>query len=111
MKWEKIGLVAGGVLFGTAGIALLKSDDAKNAYTHVTAAVKRCGSAVMETATTLKENCEDINADANDINEYRAKKKEEREIADAIAKIEAYEAKKAEEAEAEARFAEADAKA
>ena len=37
----KLGMFVGGVLFGTAGIAILKSDDAKNVYTHTTAAVKR----------------------------------------------------------------------
>ena len=36
---KKLGLFAGGVLFGTAGIAILSSKDAKNAYTHCTAAV------------------------------------------------------------------------
>ena len=90
----RFGVWACGVLFGTAGVAILKSDDAKTVYTHVTAAAKRGGDCVMKTYTTLKENIDDINAEADDINEERARKKEEREIADARAKREAYEAKK-----------------
>ena len=37
--WKKLALFAGGVLFGTAGIDILKSRDAKKLYTHTTAAV------------------------------------------------------------------------
>ena len=37
----KLGLFAGGVLFGTAGIRILSSRDAKKVYTHATAAVLR----------------------------------------------------------------------
>jgi hypothetical protein len=39
----------------------------------------------MKTATTLKENCEDISAAADEINEERMRRKEEKEIADAKA--------------------------
>ena len=35
MKFAKLGLFAAGVLFGTAGIKLLSSKDAKKAYTHI----------------------------------------------------------------------------
>jgi hypothetical protein len=87
----KLGMFAGGVLFGTAGIAILKSDDAKNVYTHTTAAVKRGCDSVMKTATTIKENCEDISAAADEINEERARRKEEKEIADARALLSACE--------------------
>lgn len=38
MKWGKLGLFAAGVLFGTAGIKILSSKDAKKVYTHTTAA-------------------------------------------------------------------------
>ena len=38
-KWDKTGLFAAGVLFGTAGIKLLSSKDAKKVYTECTAAV------------------------------------------------------------------------
>ena len=72
MKWDKIGLFAGGVLFGTAGIKILSSKDAKKAYTQVTAAALRAKECVMTTATTIKENCDDVLADAKEINEQRA---------------------------------------
>ena len=76
MKWDKIGLFAGGVLFGTAGVKILSSKDAKKAYTHATAAVLRAKECVMTVATTLKENTDDILADAKEINEKRAAAKE-----------------------------------
>ena len=34
VNWKKLGIFAGGVLFGTAGIKVLSSKDAKNVYTH-----------------------------------------------------------------------------
>ncbi len=71
MKWDKIALFLGGVLFGTAGVKILSSKDAKKAYTHVTAAVLRAKESVMTTATTVRENADDILADAKDINEQR----------------------------------------
>ena len=69
---KKLGLFAAGVLFGTAGIKVLSSKDAKKAYTHTTAAVLRAKDSVMETVTTVRENAEDIYADAKAINEQRA---------------------------------------
>ncbi len=71
MNWAKIGLFAGGALFGSAGIELLTSKDAK-VYTQCTAAVLRMKDQVMKTATSLQENCGDILADAKEINEQRA---------------------------------------
>ena len=71
-NWGKMGLFAGGVLFGTAGVKILSSKDAKKAYTHATAAVLRAKECVMTTATTIKENCDDVLADAKEINEQRA---------------------------------------
>ena len=69
---KKFGLFAAGVLFGTAGIKMLSSKDAKKVYTHTTAAVLRAKDSVMETVTTVRENAEDIYADAKAINERRA---------------------------------------
>ncbi|WP_455529704.1 DUF6110 family protein, partial [Ruminococcus sp.] len=37
IPWKKLGLFAGGVLFGTAGIRVLSSKDAKKCYTQATA--------------------------------------------------------------------------
>ena len=70
--WGKITAFACGALFGSAGIKLLTSKDAKKAYVHTTAAVLRMKDCVMETATSLQENCEDILAEAKSINEARA---------------------------------------
>ena len=96
MNWKKLCTFAGGVLFGTAGVAILSSKDAKNVYTHCTAAVLRGKDSVMKTAATVKEKCGDIHEDAVDINEkrYEAKRKQEYEKAKAI--IESYEEKEAE---------------
>lgn len=69
---KEMGLFVGGVLFGTAGIKLLSSKDAKKAYTHTTAAVLRMKESVMKTVTTVQENCSDILASAQDINQERA---------------------------------------
>ena len=80
---EKLAGFLWGTLFGTAGIALLSSEDAKKAYTHITAGVLRCKDKVVETATTLGENCQDIGAGASDINEKRREESRAREIADA----------------------------
>ena len=76
-NWTRLGIFAGGILFGTAGIKLLSSKDAKKAYTHTTAAVLRAKDCIMQQATTLKENCDDILADAKEINEKRAAEADE----------------------------------
>ena len=68
---KKTGLFAAGVLFGTAGLKVLSSDDAKKFYTNCTAAVLRAKKCVMKTVTTVQENCGDIYADAKVINEER----------------------------------------
>ena len=82
IPWKKLGLFAGGVLFGTAGIRVLSSKDARKCYTHATAAVLRAKDNVMETVTTVRENCDDILSDAKDINEQRAAVEEAAVIAD-----------------------------
>ena len=68
---KKTGNFAAGVLFGTAGIKVLTSKDAKKLYTNCTAAVLRAKSCVMKTASTIQENAEDIYAEAQQINEDR----------------------------------------
>ena len=72
---KKTGLFAAGVLFGTAGIKILSSKDAKKLYT--TAAVVRAKEVVLKTASKVQENAEDIYAEAKEINEDRAAKEEE----------------------------------
>ncbi len=71
MNWNKIGLFAGGVLFGTAGLKILGSRDAKKVYTQTTAAALRAKESVMTTVTRVRENAGDILADARQINEDR----------------------------------------
>lgn len=69
---KKIGLFLGGVLFGTAGIKILSSKDAKKAYVQCTAAALRAKDSVMKTVTTVQENAGDVLAEAKQINEDRA---------------------------------------
>ena len=69
---KKLGLFAAGVLFGTAGIKLLGSKDAKKVYAHTTAAALRAEEGVMKTVTAVREGAEDVYADAKAINERRA---------------------------------------
>ena len=83
LPWGKLGLFAGGVLFGTAGIKVLSSKDAKKCYTNATAAVLRAKDSVMETVTAVRENCDDILSDAKEINAERAAAEEAAVIADA----------------------------
>lgn len=80
---KKFGLFAAGVLFGTVGIKVLSSKDAKKVYTHTTAAVLRAKDSVMETVTTVRENAEDIYADAKAINQQRAQQEADAVIQDA----------------------------
>ena len=80
---KNFGLFAAGALFGTAGIKVLSSKDAKKVYTHTTAAVLRAKDSVMETVTTVRENAEDIYADAKAINQQRAQQEADAVIEDA----------------------------
>ena len=75
--YTKLACFAGGALFGSFGIKLLSSKDAKKAYAHVAAAGLRMKDSVMETATTVQENAADILAAAKDLNEARAAKEAE----------------------------------
>ena len=100
-NWKATGLFAAGVAFGTAGIKVLSSKDAKKAYTHCTAATLRAKDYVMKTVNTVQENAEDIYAEAKSINEERAAAAEAKAIADAKEEEEKEAAKAAEEKEAE----------
>lgn len=83
----KIVCFVGGTLFGSVGIKLLTSKDAKKAYVHVTAAGLRAKDCVMTTVDAVQENANDILASAQDLNEDRAAKeyaaREAAKIADA----------------------------
>lgn len=69
----KLALFIGGVLFGSAGLRILSSKDARKVYTHVTAATLRCRDDVMEQVELVQESCSDILADAKQINAEREK--------------------------------------
>ncbi len=72
INWKKVGIFAGGVLFGTAGLKILGSKDAKKVYVQATAAALRAKDCVLDTAATLQENAEDVLAAAKDENTKRA---------------------------------------
>ena len=88
VNWKKLGIFAGGVLFGTAGIKVLSSKDAKKVYTNCTAAVLRAKECVMNTVTTVQENAGDIYEEAKNINEERAAAAEAAAFADEAAEAE-----------------------
>lgn len=96
-KYTHAALFAGGLLFGTAGLKLLSSKDAKNVYAHTTAAALRVKDCLMKGVDKVQESAADIVATAKDINEERAAKE------DVIVEDAAEEAAETEtEAEAEA---------
>ena len=80
---KHLGLFAAGVLFGTAGLKILSSKDAKKVYSHTTAAVLRAKDCVMQAVTNVREDAEDVYADAKDINERRAAEEDAEVIEDA----------------------------
>ena len=79
IDWKKTAIFAGGVLFGTAGVKVLGSSDAKKFYVNCLAAGLRAKECVMTTATNIQENAEDILAETEEINRQR---KDEEEFAD-----------------------------
>lgn len=75
--YTKLACFVGGTLFGSVGLKLLSSKDAKKVYIHAAAAGLRAKDSVMETVTTVQENAADILASARDLNEARAAKEAE----------------------------------
>lgn len=80
IDWKKTGVFAAGVAFGTAGIKILSSRDAKKVYTNCTAAALRAKECVMKTVSVVQENAEDIYADAKAINKERTAQEEAAEF-------------------------------
>lgn len=72
MDMKKMGLFAAGVLFGTGGIKVLGSKDAKEVYVQTTAAALRAKDCVMTAVTAVREGADDIYAEAKAINDQRA---------------------------------------
>ena len=73
---KHIGLFAAGLLFGTAGLKILTSEDAKKVYAHTTAAALRAKDCIMHTVTY---------ANAKAINDHRAAEAEAETIEDTSA--------------------------
>ena len=73
----KAAAFVGGALFGTAGMKILTSKNAKKVYVNTAAAALRVKDCVMQTATVIQENCEDILAEAKSVNEARAAAEEQ----------------------------------
>ena len=71
-KMKHIGLFAGGVLFGTAGVKVLASEDAKELWISGLARGLRGREGVVTTASNIQENAGDILAEAKEINRVRA---------------------------------------
>ena len=82
---KHIGLFAAGLLFGTAGLKILTSKDAKKVYAHTTAAALRAKESVMTTATAVRESADDIYAEAKAINDQRAQAEGEAVVEDTSA--------------------------
>lgn len=82
---KKFGVFAAGVLFGTAGVKILGSKDAKKVYTHTAAAALRAKDSVMTVVTAVREGAEDIYAGAKAINDQRAEEEAAAVVEDASA--------------------------
>ena len=88
------------MLLGTYGVKPLASRDMKKLYTQGTAAVLRMKDEVLKDVTLLRENCEDIAADAKEINEQRQAEYDAQQIEDAKALLASAETETAAAAEA-----------
>ena len=83
MLTGKIGMFVYGALFGSAGLKLLASRDARKVYTHVTAAALRCKKEIMRSVDEVQAACSDILADAKQFNAEREAAEEAVYIEDA----------------------------
>ena len=73
---KKIGLFLGGVFFGTAGVKILSSRDAKKIYTKSAAVVLRVSECILIKKTKIIENADDIVSEAMEMNRQRAGEEE-----------------------------------
>ena len=71
MLTGKIAMLVYGALFGSAGLKILASKDARKLYTHLTAAGLRCKQELMRNVDEVQAACSDILADARQINAER----------------------------------------
>jgi len=84
-NWKCLRLLGAGALLGSYGVRLLTSRDAKKVYTCGTAAVLRMKDEVLKDVSLIRENCNDIAADAREINEKRQAELDAQQIEDAKA--------------------------
>ena len=98
---KKTGIFAAGVLFGTAGIKILSSKEAKKVYTNCTAAALRAKECIMNTAATIQENAEDIYAEAQQMNKEREAEEAEEVVSTSDEEDSGTEDKEPEDGEAE----------
>ena len=61
LKLKNVAVFAGGVLFGTAGVKVLGSQDAKKLYINCLAAGLRAKECVMTTASNIQAEAKEIN--------------------------------------------------
>lgn len=95
-KWSHAGIFVAGMAFATKGIEALRSKQAHKAYVEATAFGLRCRDEVMENVTAVREGCEDIYAEAKELNEERTNAPEEEpEVIEDKSKAAAKPAKKA----------------
>lgn len=71
-KWSHAGIFVGGMLFATKGVEALAGKAAHKVYVHTTAAVLRGRDQIMNGVTCVREGCEDIYAEAVELNEEKA---------------------------------------
>ena len=82
-RYSKLALFVGGTLFGSVGLKMLSSHEAKKAYTYATAAGLCAKDCVMQTVTAAQENASDILASAKELKEeWAAKRAAEEATAD-----------------------------
>lgn len=74
LKFKRLGIFLGGILFGTAGIKVLSGSRAKKVYTKGMAAALRAKDEVVKKATIVQENAEDIIYEAKLINKEKARR-------------------------------------
>ncbi len=90
--WKYLRILGAGVLLGSYGVRILTSRDAKKVYTHGTAAAMRMKDEVLKDVSLIRENCNDIAADAKEMNEQRQAELDAQQIEDAKAILAAAEA-------------------
>ena len=77
MDYKKIAFFVAGTLFGSAGLKILGSRDAKKAYANVTRAAIRAKDATLKAADSVREAWGDVEAEAEVIEDAAEETTEE----------------------------------